>query len=44
MKSKLLTYIVLVGAILAQSRSLPADTTVMTMHRTTIQGKTACMG
>lgn len=38
MKSKLLTYIVLVGAILAQSRSLPADTTVMTMHRTTIQG------
>ena len=39
MKSKLLTYIVLVGGIMAQSRSLPADTTVMTMHRTTIQGK-----
>ena len=39
MKLKLLTYTVLVGAILAQSRSLPADTTVLTMHRTTIQGK-----
>ena len=39
MKGRLLTYILFFGTILAQSRSLPADTTVVTNHKTTIKGK-----
>ena len=39
MKRTLFFYTLFLGAILAQSRSLPADTTVVTNHKTTIKGK-----
>ena len=39
MKRTLFFYTLFLGAILAQSRSLPADTTVVTNHKTIIKGK-----
>ncbi|MBT3675537.1 MAG: carboxypeptidase, partial [Candidatus Marinimicrobia bacterium] len=39
LKRSLFFYTLFFGAILAQSRSLPADTTVVTNHKTTIKNK-----
>ena len=39
MKLKQLSSLLLLGALVAQTRSLPADTAVVTYHRTNISGK-----